>query len=116
MAAGEARRSQDPERTVRIWEAGGLMVLAHWDDYLDVLVIVGQDLGPPGAAEGVTEYEYALAISPKQVPALLRALDAPLDADVLAVLEQRGADLVRTGESRWLERHGVRFEFSARYA
>lgn len=113
--------STDPlagEHPVLLWEAAGLTVLARWGDG-GALVIEGQDLNYPDleAQDGSTlEYEYAVVIPPGEIPKVLRGLDAPLEADVLAVLEQRGAELIRVGESRWLERLGIRADFSAHFA
>lgn len=91
------------------------MVLARWGDG-GTLVIEGQDLNYPDFDSddgGTVEYEYAVVIPPEEIPKVLRGLDAPLEADVLAVLEQRGAELIRVGESRWLQRLGIHADFSA---
>jgi hypothetical protein len=90
------------------------MVLARWG-WGGELVIEGQDLSLTGDDGETLEYEYALTIRPEEIPKVLRGLQAPESADVLDVLEQRGADLVRAGETRWMERHGVHPEFWARY-
>lgn len=107
-------RISDHGRTVRIFESAGLVVLAgrgRWG----TLVIEGQNLGPPDEDGERTEYEYVFVISRRDVRKVLRALHAPANADPLVVLEQRGAEVVRAGESRWLERHGIKADFWARY-
>jgi hypothetical protein len=49
------------------------------------LVIEGQDLGPGTAVVSSDgEYEWTRVIRAKDIPQLLRLLDAPIDADVLA--------------------------------
>ena len=54
------------------------------------LRLSGQDLGPgtrPVSGDG--EYEWETVVPAGHVPALLRALDAPADADVLEELAAR---------------------------
>jgi hypothetical protein len=102
------------ERTVTIWSANGLTVTAQRG--MDGnLVINGQDL-KSGAAFGteISEYEYGLTVAAADIPRILSALDAPPEADVLDVLEASGAELMGSGESRWLARIGVEAEFWSR--
>jgi hypothetical protein len=94
------------------------MVAARWGDG-GTLVIEGQDLNYPdleGQPGDTLEYEYVVVIPRGEIPKVLHGLEAPPEADVLAVLEQRGAELIRVGESRWLERFGVHADFSAHFA
>ncbi len=54
------------------------------------LRIIGQDLGPatwPVSSDG--EYEWEKVVPAEHLPALLRALDAPDDADILEELATR---------------------------
>ena len=99
------------QRTVTLWSANGLTVTAR-RGIDDNLVISGQDLRPnplPGGA--VTEYEYGLTVARTDIPAVLAALRAAPDADVLDVLESAGPELVKIGESQWLAEIGIEADF-----
>lgn len=68
----------------------------------------GQDLdGYPGTSE----YEYRLTVDQQ---ALRRALNIEPDADLAAAVKDRGEEIVRTGESHWLEYHGITYDFYSR--
>lgn len=99
------------QRTATLWSANGLTVTAR-RGIDDNLVISGQDLRPsplPGGA--VTEYEYGLTVARTDIPAVLAALRAAPDADVLDVLEAAGPGLVKIGEAKWLADIGIEADF-----
>ena len=73
------------------------------------LAIDGQDLGGHPFCD---EYEYFIRISPEHVDLLRSALDLDADADVLAAVKERGAEIVRAGEYTWLRDHEIPFEFN----
>jgi hypothetical protein len=99
-------------RTVTLWSSEGRTVRAHREEDSRELVIVGQDLClSPFYGENLKAYEYGLTMSESDIPTVLTALGAAADADVLDVLESTGAELVRSGESKWLRAHGIEFEF-----
>jgi|tagenome__1003787_1003787.scaffolds.fasta_scaffold20839094_3 hypothetical protein len=101
----------EEQRTVTLWSANGLTVTAR-RGLDDNLVISGQDLRPNPLVSGeVTEYEYGLSVGRSDIPAVLAALRAAPDADVLDVLENAGPELVKIGESRWLAEIGVEADF-----
>jgi hypothetical protein len=104
----------EEQRTVTLWSANGLTVTA-WRGIDDNLVISGQDL-QSGRAFGteISEYEYGLTVAASDVPAVLAALNAAPEADVLEVLQLFGAELVKVGESRWLAQIGIEAEFWSR--
>jgi hypothetical protein len=70
----------------------------------------GHDLRAFGTAGH--EYEYVVTVGTEQLPALRRALDVEDDADVLAAVLARAADVMATGEATWLTAHGVVHEVS----
>jgi hypothetical protein len=102
-------------RRVTLWSADGLTVQARRDPDHDGLVIEGQDLRSEAFfGTGVTEYEYALTVAEADLPAVLTALRAEPDADVLDVLAATGSEVVAAGEAAWLTRLGIEFEFWSR--
>jgi len=101
------------QRTVTLWSANGLTVTAR-RGIDDNLVINGQDLRSSPLLGETTEYEYGLSVASADIPAVLAALRAAPDADVLDVLESAGTEVVRIGESRWLAEIGVEAEFWSR--
>ncbi len=68
----------------------------------------GQDLG---GYPGTSEYEYWLTVDQQ---ALRRALNIGPDADLAAAVKDRGEEIVRAGESHWLENHGITYDFHSR--
>lgn len=73
------------------------------------LLIEGQDLG------GAEEYEYALTVEAVDVPRVVEALGGAPGADVLALLEPRGTEIVTLGERAWLRGLGLEPGFWARH-
>lgn len=104
----------EAQRTVTLWSADGLTVTAR-RGIDDNLVISGHDLrSHPMAGGEVTEYEYGFSIARTDIPAVLGALHAEPEADVLDVLATAGAEMVKAGEARWLAGQGIDAEFWSR--
>jgi hypothetical protein len=81
----------------------------------DKLVISGQDLKSLEVfGGGISEYEYGFTVAVDDIPKVLNALNAGPNADVLDVLEESGAEVVKGGESKWLAGIGVEAEFWSR--
>ncbi len=101
----------EEQRIVTLWSENGLTVTAR-RGIDDNLVISGQDLrSSPIPGGEVTEYEYGLSIPNNDIPTILKALRAEPEADVLDVLQDNGAEVVKFGESRWLAALGVEADF-----
>ena len=75
----------------------------EWSD--GAVSIEGQDLGPN--TPGGDEYEYVMTVEPADVPLLLAALGGRSGQDPLALLADRGEEIVSGGETRWLTAHGI---------
>ena len=89
-----------------MWSKNGLVVTAKVADDGE-LTIYGQDLS--GAV--YDEYEYWIKVPAPVIPAITRALGGRPSDDVLALLEANGEQIVRTGESTWLQDLGIDFGF-----
>jgi hypothetical protein len=93
-----------------IWSEDGLTVWARPDED-GGFMITGQDLGPNLSGR---EYEYAVAIAARDVPAVVEALGGTAGADVLALVAANAETIVRAGELSWLRRLGIKPEFWSR--
>lgn len=89
-----------PERSVSLWNRGGLYIAATLHDSGD-LVIAGQHL------RGRAEYEYALTVTADEVPLVVQALGGAPGADVLPLLAQNADTIVLQGEKSWLSGIGI---------
>lgn len=77
----------------------GLHVSLQWGEVGSV-TIYGQHLTPG------REYEYWLTIEASDIPAFKAALEAG-DGGVAAAWDAKAADIVRRGETSWLDAHGI---------
>lgn len=94
-------------RTVTLLDRDGLRVWATMTAE-GGLRIAGQDLGGyPGAGE----YEYAISVSPVDVPTVRAALDADDGDDLLSLVQAAGEAIVRRGERTWLTGLGITTDF-----
>jgi hypothetical protein len=59
-----------------------------------------------------SEYEYVVTVGAADLPALRRALGVQSDDDVLAAVVAHVDDIMPTGESTWLTRHGIEHRVS----
>jgi hypothetical protein len=93
-------------REAQLWDRDGLRVHAQ----LDVrggLSLVGTHLRRADSGFAGSEYHYVVRVEAAQVPLVVRGLNGTPDDDVLELLTERGEQIVRLGESRWLEKVGV---------
>ena len=97
-------------RKVTLVDRDGLHVWATITAEAELL-IQGQDLG---GYPGASEYEYAFAIAPDDLPTIRAALGATDDDDLLSLLQAAGERIVRRGESAWLEGLGITAQFWSR--
>jgi hypothetical protein len=61
------------------------------------------------ASAGASEYEYWFAVEPDD---LRRALDS--QDNLTAAVKARAEEIIGTGEGRWLQDHGVKYDFHNR--
>ena len=101
-------------RVVQIYARDRLTVLASLHES-GALLIEGQDLGASRFfGDEVTEYEYGITIESQEVPRVVAALGGGAGTDVLDLLERTGEQIVRSGESKWLQEAGVQATFWSR--
>jgi hypothetical protein len=70
--------------------------------------------GQGHVAEKILAAAQAAGVPVREDPQLAEALGGTSDDDVLALVADRGSELVRTGETAWLRQHGVPFDFDSR--
>ncbi|MFN8074017.1 MAG: hypothetical protein U0Q15_01195 [Kineosporiaceae bacterium] len=94
-----------PVRSCLIWDRDGLRVTAHLDTE-GGLCLAGTHVRRDSTFSA-PEYHYEVRVVPQEVGLVVRALAGAGDDDVIDLLLQRGEQVVRWGESRWLEQAGV---------
>lgn len=62
---------------------------------------------------GSSTYEYRLYVKPDDVHRVTAALGGVSDSEVIDLLAEQGENIVKEGESTWLSRHDVPYEFSS---
>jgi len=103
---GRTRRAPaPPRRRSLIWERDGLRVFAQLDAD-GALCLAGTHVRRESTF-AAPEYHYEVRVSPHEVPLVVRALAGSRDDDVIDLLVARGEQIVRWGESRWLEQVGI---------
>lgn len=95
-----------------LWSANHLFIDAVREPD-GTLRFLGQDLNPQNVFGGA-EYEYALTIRAEDVPRIVAALGGAPGTDVLDLLTTHAEPIVRTGESAFLRRLGIEYEFWSR--
>ena len=86
---------------------GGIDGLTVWAQFRDdgSFELEGVHRGA-GAHVGREDYEYFIKVAPEHLPALATALGCAVDG-ILEAWSAQQDDIVRHGERRWLEEHGV---------
>lgn len=97
--------SAAPVRSCLIWDRDGLRVVAHLDAD-GGLRLAGTHVRRDSAFAS-PEYHYEVGVDAQDVGLVVRALAGSRDDDVIDLLLERGEQVVRWGESRWLEQAGV---------
>lgn len=97
------------QRRVTLHAGNGLSVWActHEDGRLS---IEGQDQNPPVGSE----YEYALTVTPDDVPRVFEALGGRAGQDILELVETHAIGIVKGGEMSWFQSLGIQPEFWSR--
>jgi hypothetical protein len=94
----------------QIWHQDGLTVSIHLTDEGD-LRFAGHDLsGHPFS----NEYEYWVTIPAVDVPIVVSALGGRPGDNVLELMADHAATIVRRGERAWVESLGIEPSFFAR--
>jgi hypothetical protein len=105
------RNEGRPMTDMVIWSEDGLTVSTRPGED-GGFTILGQDLGP--TAPGGREYEYAITVAARDVPAVVEALGDTPGADALALVAANAETIVRAGELTWLKGLGVEPRFWSR--